>query len=139
MAVDALSNLEGAVENLVRRLGWKDFELLCDLIFTRAGWQRVGALGRTQKTVDLELLSPVTGRRAWVQVKSQATLEIFEQYSAEFRLMAQFDEMFFVVHSPSDDLKEIDSGPTIHVLTGPRLAKLVVSAGLVNWLIQKAK
>src|ERR1035437_887225 len=59
-AVDCLDQLERSLPPLIQKLGWKDFELLCDLIFTQAGWQRVSSAGKVQKTIDLELVSPVS-------------------------------------------------------------------------------
>jgi|GEM_PF-1156127 len=44
-AVQALSTLERKIEIVIRGLHWKDFEILVDLIFRQAGWQRVGVLG----------------------------------------------------------------------------------------------
>jgi hypothetical protein len=58
-----------AMQGLIRRLNPFDFELFVDLIFSRE-WQRVSALGKTQKTIDMELVQPTTGQRAFVQVKS---------------------------------------------------------------------
>lgn len=136
-AVTLLGELEGAMNALISKLGWKDFELLCDLIFTNAGWQRVGSLGKTQKSVDLELLSPVTGKRAFVQVKSQSTLETFLRYKTDFESMTQYDEMYFIVHSPSMELESYPSESRIVLLTSNRLAKLAISAGLAEWLIRK--
>jgi len=137
-AVILLGELESVVERLIRCLGWKDFELLSDLFFTRAGWQRISSLGRTQKTIDLELLAPVTGKRALVQVKSQADLESFWKYKADFESMMQYDEMYFIVHSPTPELSEHETESPVFLITGSRLAKLVVSAGLVDWLILRA-
>jgi hypothetical protein len=135
--MDSLYRLKEGLQPLIRKLGWKDFELLTDLIFTRAGWQRVSALGKTQKTVDLELLSPVTGRRAFVQVKSVSDLETFLQYKAKFEDMRNYDEMYFVVHAPTEELSDYRSDSPVFLLTAYRLAELVVSAGLVQWLIRK--
>ena len=86
-AEQALSELECALVPLICRLGWKDFELLTDLVFTQAGWQRIGSLGKTEKSIDLDLMSPVTGKRAFVQVKSQANLKTFRQYKKSFEGM----------------------------------------------------
>jgi hypothetical protein len=79
----------------------------------------------------------VTNKRALVQVKSRADLEAFQFYKSEFEKMGQFDEMYFVVHSPSVDLAQHNAEPPVTLLTAGTLAKLVVSAGLVEWLIQK--
>jgi len=136
-AEQALNELECALVPLIRRLGWKDFELLTDLVFTQAGWQRVGALGKTEKSIDLDLMSPVTGRRAFVQVKSQADLKTFLQYKESFEGMDQFDEMYFVVHSPTADLAKHSDDSAIKLVTVTRLAELVVSAGLARWVLRK--
>lgn len=136
--VNAKQALEESVASLIRRLTWKDFELLADLVFTRAGWQRVSSLGKTQKTIDIELLSPVTSKRALVQVKSQADASTFQRYSEQFREMSQYDELFFVVHTPDPELADLLTEPGVHLLSGVRLAKLVVSSGLTDWLVAKS-
>jgi hypothetical protein len=69
----AEATLIDAVIGLMRRLTWQDFELLVELTFSASGWRRIGVVGRTQRTVDIELLLPTTGERAFVQVKSQAS------------------------------------------------------------------
>ena len=68
-AEEAERALMTAIVNLMRLLTWQDFELLVDLIFSTSGWRRVSQVGRTQKTVDLELILPSTAERAFVQVK----------------------------------------------------------------------
>ncbi len=136
-AEDCLNKLELSLAPLIQKLGWKDFELLCDLIFTQAGWQRVSSVGATQKTVDLELLSPVSGRRAAVQVKSQADLKIFRAYEVHFEKMTDYTEAYFAVHTPSRDLAHHKPSSRIVLLTAESLAELVVAAGLVKWLIRK--
>lgn len=80
-----LSNLVNRLENIIQDLHWKDFEILIDLIFRQAGWQRVGILGGTQKTLDLDLLSPITGDRYCVQVKSKANLSDLPKLSTPIR------------------------------------------------------
>jgi hypothetical protein len=136
-AEKSLHQLEQSLEILIQKLGWKDFELLTNMIFTQAGWQRLSSLGKTQKSIDLDLLSPVTGKRAFVQVKSQADLKTFLRYKSEFENMNQYDKMYFVVHSPSPELAAYSEQSDVILLTADRLAKLVVSAGLINWLIRK--
>ena len=137
-AEEFLRTLENSIEKLIPRLGWKDFELLCDLIFTQAGWQRISALGKTEKTIDMELQSPVTHKRAVVQVKSEANLKTFLNYKQRFADLDEDAEAYFVVHKPTADLVAYESDGTVFLLTGNRLAELVVSSGLSKWLIQKA-
>lgn len=136
-AQQCLAHLETAIEKLIHRLGWKDFELLCDLIFTRAGWQRISSLGTVEKTIDMKLLSPLSDRRAVVQVKSQADLKTFLEYKERFEKLPGHDEAYFVVHTPSPDLLAHQPDSSLILLTADRLAKQVVTAGLSEWLIQK--
>ncbi len=68
-ALLAKAEFEAKVESLIRKLTWNDFELLVDLLFRQAGWQRMATLGKTQKTIDLDLYSPITDERILVQVK----------------------------------------------------------------------
>jgi len=42
----------------------------------------VSQVGRTQRTVDLELILPIATERAFVQVKSQATPAALDDYVA---------------------------------------------------------
>lgn len=133
----AVAELERAVEQLIKGLYWKDFELLIDVVFSRAGYQRVSVLGKTQKDIDIDFESPVTRRRAFVQVKSQASMEVFKHCVDQFRTMPQYDDFFFVCHSPLGISGSHSDHPNVHLLTGPTLARLVIDAGLVGFLISK--
>lgn len=135
----ALTALQAKVEKLIQRLHWKDFEILVDLIFRQAGWQRVGVLGKTEKSLDMELLSPVLGQRCFVQIKSSSDLKQFQRYWKSFAKMKQFNQMFYVVHSPDKTLQQfcVDD-PAIHLLLLQQVAALTVSSGLVEWLIEKS-
>ena len=134
----ALEALKIAVKPLIQRLNWKDFELLVDMIFARAGWQRLSALGKTEKSIDLELMLPVTGIRAFVQVKSAAGLSDLKDYITQYRAMEQFQEMFFVVHTPDAGLREHAESEGVKLLGIDEIASLVVDSGLSQWLMQKA-
>jgi hypothetical protein len=81
-ALAAVKEIKAAALGLLKLLGPKDFELLVDLVFTTSGWRRVGVVGKTQKTVDLDLLLPSTGERAFVQVKSKTTVAELAEYVA---------------------------------------------------------
>lgn len=122
---------------LMRRLTWQDFELLVDLVFANSGWRRVGQVGKTQKTVDLELLLPTTGERAFVQIKSSTTEKELADYLDRYKDSGAYDRMFFVWHSGNAGTLKEDDGNTV-VLIGPeRLAKMVFGAGLTSWLREK--
>jgi len=105
------------------------------LVFTASGWRRVGVVGRTQDTVDLELMLPSTRERAFVQVKSKTTATELAGYVAKLDERADlYSRMFYVYHSGEP------SAPDDHRVTliGPeQLADLVFEAGLTGWLIEK--
>jgi porphobilinogen deaminase len=101
--------------------------MLVDLVFTNSGWRRLGIVGKTQKTLDLDLELPSTGERAFVQVKSNTTSEELAKYVN--KLEHPYTRMFYVFHS--GEAETADRRVT------ESLAKLVVDAGLVNWLIHK--
>jgi hypothetical protein len=117
----------------------KDFEILVDLIFRQAGWQRVSVLGETQKLIDLDLLSPVTSERYAVQVKSKANRAEFESYKQKFADMQGYTRCYFVVHTPSTDLVEAKAPTdTIKLLQPKDVARLAAKYGLADWVIDKA-
>jgi hypothetical protein len=136
-AKQSLSSLEKSLEELIRSLHWKDFELLCDLIFTHSGWQRVSAVGGPEKSIDLVLLSPVSGKRAFVQIKSQADIKTFKKYCDTFARQGQYDEMFFVVHTPLGDSSTWKMPDKTRILSIKNISQLAVAAGLSEWIIQK--
>jgi hypothetical protein len=117
---------------LMKLLLPRDFELLVDLVFTTSGWRRLGVVGKTQKTIDLVLMLPSTGERAFVQVKSHTTSAELAEYVGQLE-GTLYDQMFYVFHSgeaKTDDERVIVMGPE-------RIAEMVLDAGLVNWLIDK--
>lgn len=133
----AFSNLQSHTVKLLHGLWWHDFELLTDLIFVRAGWQRMSVLGKTEKDVEWDMISPVTERRAFIQVKSSANFKTFEASLNAYRSSGEYDEMYFVAHTIADQriLKCQESNVTI---VGPeKLAELTINSGLMNWLIKK--
>lgn len=134
-AEEAERALMTAIVDLMRLLTWQDFELLVDLIFSTSGWRRVSQVGRTQKTVDLELILPSTAERAFVQVKSQATSAALNDYVARLAEADAYNRMFFVWHT--GDIPE-ESSPTGVILLGPlELSRMVLDAGLSSWLREK--
>lgn len=140
-AVEAATKAENEMVEkimpLLRMLTWQDFELLVDLVFSNSGWRRVGQLGKTQKTVDIELMLPTTGERAFVQVKSAASKTELADYLGRLKEAALYDKMFFVWHT--GDVGEIVEADKANVaLIGPsQLARMVFDAGLTSWLRDK--
>ena len=116
-------------------LTWQDFELLVELVFAGSGWRRVSATGGTQKTIDLELVMPLTDETAFVQVKSRTDQAQFDDYLERFAARSD-DRMFYVYHTAAKEPRNKDNSVTV---IGPdRLAELVLEAGLFDWLLEKA-
>ena len=72
VAKDALVKLEESIQTLIHDLTPKDFEILIDILFREAGLQRVSILGGKQAVLDLDLVSPITGKRFGIQIKAKA-------------------------------------------------------------------
>lgn len=133
-AVNAENHMVEKIIPLMRLLTWQDFELLVDLVFSNSGWRRVGQVGKTQKTVDIELVLPTTGERAFVQIKSSAGNGDLTDYMARLKKATIYDRMFFVWHSGAIETPEANNV----ALIGPdRLARMVFDAGLTTWLREK--
>lgn len=122
---------------MIAGLHWADFETLVDLIFARSGWQRISRVGGGQKDVDLVLEQPATGERACVQVKSQATQSVLDDFADRVCSSGAFDRGFFVCHSLKGRVS-IDDDRRLHLWTGNQLAQAAVGAGLFDWLIERA-
>jgi hypothetical protein len=132
-------SLKTSIEKLIKKLSWQDFELFVDLIFRNAGWQRLSVVGKTEKTLDLDLQSPVTLERALVQVKSQSTLVEFQKYLYTYKHLGHFHKFFFVVHTSKDKgILVFKNTPEIIVWRVNELAELTIDSGLAKWLIKKS-
>lgn len=138
----ARDNLEVAVGELIRKLSWKDFELLIDLIFSRSGWRRISSLGGTKKMIDIDLILPTTGARAFVQVKAQTDQIQLEEYADRFRLYERSSSnetdshcFFFVYHTAKKPLKSPSS--EITVWGTQEVSQMTISSGLTDWVLQK--
>ncbi len=134
---NSLSELETKLETLIKGLQWEDFEILMDLIFRQAGWQRVSKLGGTQKTIDLELISPITEEKYCVQIKSQANLATFNEYKKQFEDMQGFSRFYFIVHSPASDLEDIIEDDEFELILPHKITQWALKYGLVEWLLDK--
>lgn len=112
----------------------EDFELLVDLVFSGSGWRRQGVVGKNEKTVDMVLVLPTTGERAFIQVKSTARQTEFDnEYREAFAKMAQFGRMFYVYHTG----EIICTEPGVTIIGPDRFAEMVLDAGLSSWLIRR--
>lgn len=130
----ARESLLDSTQDLLKLLPWRDFELLVDLVFSQSGWRRIGESGGTQKTVDIELVLPSTGERAFVQVKSRTDQAQLNDYIGR---LSHRDEsrMFYVYHSSEAALSCED--PRVALIGPDRLSEMILNAGLFDWLLKK--
>ncbi len=136
-ALQAKTEFERKIEILIRKLAWKDFELLVDLLFRQAGWQRMATLGKTEKTIDLDLYSPITDERVLVQVKSSANLSKLQSFREGISDFQDYDRAYFLVHTPSNDLIQGQAQDDVEVWLPSDIARRVVMFGLAEWVISK--
>lgn len=95
----AAQEMRASIRELMELLGWQDFEMLVDLVFSTSGWRRQGTVGKTQKTLDLDLVLPSTDERVFVQVKSRTTSAELAQYVGGLDDLGPYSRMFYVYHS----------------------------------------
>lgn len=136
-AEKSLADLKEKLALLIKNLQWKEFETLIDLIFRQAGWQRVGTTGKTQKTLDLDLLSPVTGEKALVQIKAESNLKEFKYYKKEFANLSDYDKFFYIVHTPKGDWHKQENKTEVNLFFINKITELTINSGLVDWVIKK--
>jgi len=131
---DARAGYEKAIEQAISDLGWKDFELLIDLILTRTGWMRISSLGKTQKAIDIAARNAGVGETAFVQVKSRANQSELDGSIREFGNQRDlYARMIFAVHDPSGPLVS-PADPAVQLWTVNKLAMMVVQVGLGEWV-----
>ncbi|RDE86142.1 hypothetical protein DPV90_07175 [Aggregatibacter aphrophilus] len=140
-AKEAYETLIKSVEKLIKGLWWSDFELLTDLVFSKLAWQRYSVLGKTEKGIDLDLYSPSTQKRVFVQIKSETDIKQLDEYVLNFESEYKnygYSEMYYVYHSGLENIDEEQyQVKGIKLVNGRKMAELVISAGLVEWLINK--
>ena len=140
-AKEVYETLIKSVEKLIKGLWWSDFELLTDLVFSKLGWQRYSVLGKTEKGIDLDLYSPSTQKRVFVQIKSETDIKQLDEYVSNFESEYKnygYSEMYYVYHSGLENIDEEQyQAKGIKLVNGRKMAELVISAGLVGWLINK--
>jgi hypothetical protein len=125
------------IEDGLKELHWKDFELLIDLIFRETGWQRVSVLGENMKYSDLELKDLLTQDMYQVQIKSKTNAKEFKNYTDEFDAES-FRKLFYIYHSSDDQLSCVDYDKECIELISPKeVSELVMKYGLVDWIIDK--
>lgn len=132
-----LGEMTTTAAHLVRRLDWRDFETLVDLIFAHSSYKRQSALGGAQPDVDFVARQPLTGDSAWVQVKSHATQAVFEDYLKRFDREAGAGAFFFIYHSANRPIRTAAIMPNVHIWSADKVASAAVEAGLFGWVTER--
>lgn len=140
-AQEAQHVFRAALIPVIQSLHPADFEILVDLIFMHGGWRRVGVSGGTEKDIDLDLESPITGEHIAVQVKSAANVDTWNTYRKIADKMKDYSRVYFVTHSPDAALKEAakvqDSTQYVY-WDEEELTRQVIRGGLTGWVLDKA-
>lgn len=134
---DLYQELKITITKLIQRLHAEDFEILVDLIFRQAGWQRIGKIGGVQKTLDLDLISPISQERYCIQIKSDSNLKEFEEYQKRFEDMQGYSRFYYVVHSPSEDLQGFEDDGVFKVMYPKEISQWAIKYGLIDWILDK--
>ncbi|GAO40966.1 hypothetical protein SCH01S_53_00380 [Sphingomonas changbaiensis NBRC 104936] len=135
----ACDRMAEAVAPLIANLHWADFELFVDLLFARAGWRRISALGGRMKDFDMLIEQPATGERACVQVKSATSQPVLDACYRAFQERQDAERCFFVCHTAAAAIRPPEaSDRPFHLWDIGRLADFATDHGLVRWLIERA-
>ncbi|MDE0119852.1 MAG: restriction endonuclease, partial [Bdellovibrionales bacterium] len=134
---DSYKSLQQNLCNLIQQLTWQDFEVLVDLIFTQAGWQRVSSVGKTAKTLDLDLKAPVTGEKCLVQVKSSTDSTELDKYLKDFSSMDQYHKFYYVYHTFKGTPSQKINDSKVRLLSANEIAELAIDSDLSKWIIAK--
>jgi hypothetical protein len=137
-AREVRSELEQVALEMISALDWRDFEVMIDLLFANGGWRRQSAVGTGEVDVDLLLENPISREAAWVQVKSRCNQAVLDDYLERFRRDGSAQHFFLVCHSPAAKLRA-PPDPRVHIWAGPKLARAALSAGLLDWLIERSR
>ena len=134
-----IKQLSVFIVEAIKKLNWKDFEILIDLIFRQSGWIRVGISGESVEFADLELYEPVTNNRYAVQIKQQADVNVLKEYISKFNSNI-FKKFYFVVGIPDKNLINYNpSNEQIEILTPKRISELIIKLGLLDFILKKIK
>ncbi|MCB1783734.1 MAG: restriction endonuclease [Alphaproteobacteria bacterium] len=134
-AMEAHEHMQKSLAQLIKLLTWQDFELFVELVFSQSGWQRISAIGDTQKTVDLELVQPLTKEKAVVQIKAQTDQAQLDSYLDSLAAYGAH-RCFYVFHS-TDQALNIRNRNNIMLMDVNALAQSALRSGLAEWLIKK--
>lgn len=134
-AQHAREQLLASTCTLMSMLTWTDFEFLVGAVFEGSGWRQVRYPGGSKQTTDIDLVMPLTGERAFAQIKSSTDQVQFNRYLQEFQARPE-TRLFYAYHTSEKPI--VCTDPSVTLLGAEALASQVVDAGLFNWLLTKA-
>lgn len=136
-----LRSTQSLATRLIQGLHEREFELLIDLILASSGWRRVSVLGESEKDVDLLVEQAATNERAFVQVKSRATAQVFDEYVTRFNTYGDVNRLIFACHSPAASLvnRARVPMPPHDIWLTETIAEKAITSGLFGWLIDRAR
>ena len=134
-AEKARDHLLTSIETLLALVTWKDLEFIVAAVFEGSGWRQISPPGGAKKTTDIDLMMPLTGERAFVQIKSRTNQAEFDTYHEAIKARPT-SRRFFAYHSSKGPITCWDERV---ILLGPRnLAQRILDAGLFSWLLFQA-
>jgi hypothetical protein len=139
VVVEAQAKLIQGLVPLIQRLNPPTFETLVEMMFSRAGWRRIGYIGKAQADKDVDLEMPLTHERAVVQVKTRTDQSDLDDYIYRKKKMLEYNRLFFVYHTSKSPLV-VPSGSDreageVTVMNAAEVAERVVESGLVDWVL----
>lgn len=137
-ALGARADLVRATEDAIKSLHPGDFEILVDLLFREAGWNRISEVGGVQKIIDLDLRAPITNKRCAVQVKCGLDASGLSMCMESLKALEDFDFKYIVVHSPQFQIPQNRVEEGVEIVLADKLAEWCVGGGLVDWVLNKA-
>ena len=117
-------------------LDWRDWEILIDLVMTRAGWRRLSAIGDGEVDIDLLLEHPTTGETAWVQIKTSSSQTELDDYIARYKADGSCDRFFYICHG-NEGLALAHDDPAMHLWRASDVAAQAIEAGLLDWVMER--
>lgn len=139
MVVEAHAKLIESLVPLIQRLNPPTFETLVEMMFSRAGWRRIGYIGKAQADKDVDLEMPLTRERAVVQVKAKTKQSDLNDYIDRKKGMLGYHRLFFVYHTSESLLVAPDGNEgesdDVTIMAALDVAQRVVESGLVDWVL----
>jgi hypothetical protein len=120
-----------AVE-MIRRLDWRDMELLTDMIFARGAGSASLHLEAVRLVLTSSLRSPSPAKELGFRPKPTSQRE-FEDYLDRFRREGSYQRFLFVYHTAATPTARVNQ-PNVHLWPARHVADAALRAGLLDWL-----